>query len=84
LESYFDETADGAELVKQIPGAVQAAETMAFVTLSLGELFRAYTVHSEQTSFFAIGAFSVNHSPVAGCVRTVPSKSLQHPCHDWY
>src|SRR6185295_2066348 len=37
---------------------VQAAETMAFVTLSLCELFRAYTVRSERTSIFQIGIFS--------------------------
>ena len=37
---------------------VQAAETMAFVTLSLCELFRAYTVRSERLSIFKLGAFS--------------------------
>jgi len=37
---------------------VQAAETMAFVTLSLCELFRAYTVRSERASIFTIGLFS--------------------------
>jgi Ca2+-transporting ATPase len=37
---------------------VQTAETMAFVTLSLCELFRAYTVRSERTSLFKIGVFS--------------------------
>ena len=37
---------------------VQAAETMAFVTLSLCELFRAYTVRSERASLFSIGMFS--------------------------
>ncbi len=37
---------------------VQSAETMAFVTLSLCELFRAYTVRSERASIFQIGAFS--------------------------
>lgn len=37
---------------------VQAAETMAFVTLSLCELFRAYTVRSEKVSIFKIGVFS--------------------------
>jgi len=37
---------------------VQAAETMAFVTLSLCELFRAYTVRSERASLFTIGIFS--------------------------
>ncbi len=37
---------------------VQSAETMAFVTLSLCELFRAYTVRSERASLFSIGVFS--------------------------
>ncbi len=37
---------------------VQIAETMAFVTLSLCELFRAYTVRSERLSLFRIGVFS--------------------------
>ncbi|MCC6958197.1 MAG: cation-translocating P-type ATPase, partial [Anaerolineales bacterium] len=37
---------------------VQTAETMAFVTLSLCELFRAYTVRSERLSIFKIGVFS--------------------------
>ena len=37
---------------------VQTAETMAFVTLSLCELFRAYTVRSERASIFKIGVFS--------------------------
>jgi len=37
---------------------VQTAETMAFVTLSLCELFRAYTVRSEQVSIFRLGIFS--------------------------
>ena len=37
---------------------VQTAETMAFVTLSLCELFRAYTVRSEHASLLKIGIFS--------------------------
>ena len=37
---------------------VQTAETMAFVTLSLCELFRAYTCRSERMSVFKIGVFS--------------------------
>ncbi len=37
---------------------VQTAETMAFVTLSLVELFRAYTVRSEKASLFQLGVFS--------------------------
>ena len=37
---------------------VQSAETMAFLTLSLCELFRAYTVRSERISVFKLGVFS--------------------------
>ncbi len=37
---------------------VQTAETMAFVTLSLCELFRAYTCRSERVSLFKLGVFS--------------------------
>jgi len=37
---------------------VQTAETMAFLTLSFCELFRAYTVRSERASLFTIGVFS--------------------------
>jgi Ca2+-transporting ATPase len=37
---------------------VQVAETMAFATLSLCELFRAYTVRSERQSIFRLGVFS--------------------------
>jgi Ca2+-transporting ATPase len=37
---------------------VQTAETMAFVTLSMCELFRAYTVRSERASIFQLGIFS--------------------------
>ncbi len=38
--------------------ALHTAETMAFLTLSLCELFRAYTVRSERASLFSIGVFS--------------------------
>jgi Ca2+-transporting ATPase len=37
---------------------VSTARTMAFATLSLAELFRAYTVRSEKASLFTIGIFS--------------------------
>lgn len=37
---------------------VQAAETMAFVTLSMCELIRSFTVRSERLSIFQIGPFS--------------------------
>jgi Ca2+-transporting ATPase len=44
---------------------VQTAETMAFVTLSLCELFRAYTVRSEYASIFQIGVFSNRNMQIA-------------------
>jgi Ca2+-transporting ATPase len=44
---------------------VQTAETMAFVTLSLCELFRAYTVRSERASIFTIGVFSNRYMQIA-------------------
>jgi Ca2+-transporting ATPase len=37
---------------------IRTAETMAFMTLSLCELLRAYTVRSEKVSLFRIGVFS--------------------------
>jgi P-type Ca2+ transporter type 2C len=37
---------------------VRTAQTMAFLTLSFAELFRAYTVRSERASLFQIGVFS--------------------------
>ena len=37
---------------------VRTAQTMAFVTLSMCELFRAYTVRSERVSVFRLGVFS--------------------------
>ena len=38
--------------------ALHTAETMAFITLSMCELLRAYTVRSERASLFSIGVFS--------------------------
>ena len=38
--------------------ALRTAETMAFITLSMAELLRAYTVRSERASLFTIGVFS--------------------------
>ncbi len=37
---------------------IRSGETMAFATLSLAELFRAFTVRSERTSLLTIGLFS--------------------------
>lgn len=39
------------------PEHIEFAETMAFVTLSISELFRAYTARSEFYSLFKIGFF---------------------------
>jgi Ca2+-transporting ATPase len=47
---------------------VQTAETMAFVTLSLCELFRAYTVRSERISVFRLGLFSNRYMQIAVAV----------------
>jgi len=44
---------------------VQTAETMAFLTLSFAELFRAYTVRSERASLFQIGVFSNRYMQAA-------------------
>jgi Ca2+-transporting ATPase len=40
------------------PTHIEYAETMAFVTLSISELFRAYTARSEFYPLFKIGVFS--------------------------
>src|SRR5258708_7192956 len=44
---------------------IRLAETMAFLTLSLCELFRAYTVRSERASLFQIGVFSNRYMQAA-------------------
>jgi P-type Ca2+ transporter type 2C len=50
---------------------VQSAETMAFATLSLCELFRAYTVRSEHASIFELGFFSNKYMQYAVGVSIV-------------
>ncbi|MGZ6316302.1 MAG: cation-translocating P-type ATPase [Anaerolineales bacterium] len=50
---------------------VQTAETMAFITLSLCELFRAYTVRSEFVSVFRLGFFSNRYMQLAVGVSIV-------------
>jgi P-type Ca2+ transporter type 2C len=50
---------------------VQTAETMAFVTLSLAELFRAFTVRSERLSIFQIGPFSNRYLVIAVIISLV-------------
>jgi Ca2+-transporting ATPase len=44
--------------LRAFPDNLAGAQTMAFATLSLSELFRAYTSRSERYSVFAIGVFS--------------------------
>ncbi|MBI4292358.1 MAG: cation transporting ATPase C-terminal domain-containing protein, partial [Betaproteobacteria bacterium] len=43
---------------QRYPGHVEAAQTIAFVTLCSSELLRAFTARSEYHSIFAIGVFS--------------------------
>ncbi len=47
-----------AEGAGALAGAIVLGQTMAFATLSLSELFRAYTVRSERASLWRIGVFS--------------------------
>jgi Ca2+-transporting ATPase len=49
---YWTASGDAAEI------ALRHAQTMAFVTLSASELFRAYTARSERYSVFSTGLFS--------------------------
>jgi Ca2+-transporting ATPase len=44
---------------------VLTAQTMAFATLSMAQLFRAYTVRSEKASLFSIGIFSNRYMQLA-------------------
>jgi len=44
--------------LRRSPDNLAAAQTMAFATLSISELFRAYTSRSERSSLFAIGVLS--------------------------
>ena len=44
--------------MQRYPGQLEAAQTIAFVTLCTSELIRAYTARSEYLSVFAIGVFS--------------------------
>jgi Ca2+-transporting ATPase len=44
---------------------VLTAQTMAFATLSMAQLFRAYTVRSEKASLFSIGFFSNRYMQLA-------------------
>jgi Ca2+-transporting ATPase len=44
--------------LQRYPGSLEAAQTMAFVTLCVSELVRAFTARSEYHSIFSIGLFS--------------------------
>jgi nucleotide-binding universal stress UspA family protein len=44
--------------LQRYPGHLEAAQTIAFVTLCSSELLRAFTARSEYNSVFAIGVFS--------------------------
>jgi nucleotide-binding universal stress UspA family protein len=44
--------------MQRYPGHLEAAQTMAFVTLCTSELIRAFAARSEHRSVFAIGVFS--------------------------
>jgi len=44
--------------LQRYPGHLEAAQTIAFVTLCTSELIRAYTARSEYLSVFSIGVFS--------------------------
>ncbi len=44
--------------LQRYPGHLEAAQTMAFVTLCISELIRAFTARSEYHSIFSIGVFS--------------------------
>jgi Ca2+-transporting ATPase len=44
--------------LQRYPGHIEAAQTIAFVTLCTSELLRAFTARSEYNSIFAIGVFS--------------------------
>ncbi len=51
--------------LRMFPDKVEHARTMAFVTLSASELFRAYTARSEYYSVFQIGLFSNKYMQMA-------------------
>jgi nucleotide-binding universal stress UspA family protein len=44
--------------LQRYPGSLEAAQTIAFVTLCVSELVRAFTARSEYNSVFSIGLFS--------------------------
>ena len=44
--------------LQRYPGHLAAAQTIAFVTLCVSELLRAYTARSEYLNVFAVGVFS--------------------------
>ena len=44
--------------LQRYPASLEAAQTVAFVTLCVSELVRAFTARSEYNSIFSIGVFS--------------------------
>jgi Ca2+-transporting ATPase len=44
--------------LQRYPSDIEAAQTMAFITLCVSELLRAFTARSEHHSVFSIGVFS--------------------------
>ena len=57
--------------LRMFPDKAEHARTMAFVTLSASELFRAYTARSEYYSIFQIGVFSNKYMQMAVGVSVV-------------
>jgi Ca2+-transporting ATPase len=56
--------------LKWFPSHIEAAETMAFVTLSASELFRAFTSRSERYPLLRIGVFN-NHNMNLACLSSM-------------
>ena len=76
--------------LQRYPGHLEAAQTIAFVTLCTSELIRAFTARSEYHSVFSIGVFSnrwmvwavggVVPAGADGGVRAVPAGRSSTPC----
>ena len=83
--------------MQRYPDHLEAAQTIAFVTLCTSELIRAFTARSEYHSVFSIGLFSnrwmvgrgraVVRAGARGGVRAVPRSRSSTPCRsppdDW-
>ena len=57
--------------LRRFPDNLAAAQTMAFATLSISELFRAYTSRSERYPLFSIGVLSNKYMQWAVLVSLV-------------